>query len=203
MPQEVLPLRDRKRQRVRDTIIGTALDLFAEHGFAEVSVDDIVRRAEVGRTTFFRYFGDKQEVVFADESRLYDELDQQQLSITTRGPLTLLEALVELEPVVVGLCESVTADANVYRAHEQLLAANPELQERSDSKLRRLTATIERRLRERGTPVRLAVLAPQVACACFIAARELAGENADELVPEVRAAFAALIDRLAQGPDRQ
>ena len=52
-PQEVLPLRDRKRQRAREAIIDTALDLFAEHGFAEVSVDDMVKRAEVGRTTFF------------------------------------------------------------------------------------------------------------------------------------------------------
>jgi AcrR family transcriptional regulator len=153
---------------------------------------DIVKRAEVGRTTFFRYFGDKQEVVFADESRLLDELDRQQLSITTPGPQTLLEALVELEPVVVDLCESVTADANVYRAHEQLLAANPELRERSAGKLRRLTATIERGLRARGTPVRLAVLAPQLACACYITARELAGDDASELVPEVHAAFAEL-----------
>lgn len=192
MPQEVLPLRDRKRQRARDAIIGTALDLFAEHGFAEVSVDDIVKRAEVGRTTFFRYFGDKQEVVFADESRLLDELEQQQLSITTPGPQTLLEALIELESVVVSLCEGFAADAKKYRAHEQLLAANPELQARAAGKLRRLTATIERGLRERGTPVRLAVLAPQLACACYITAREIVGDDASELVPEVHAAFAEL-----------
>jgi AcrR family transcriptional regulator len=201
MPQ-VLPLRDRKRQRARDAIIDTALELFAEHGFAGVSVDDIVEQAEVGRTTFFRYFGDKQEVVFADESQLLDELDQQ-LPTATPGPLTLLEALVELEPVIVGLCKGATADAKKYRAHEQLLDANPELQARSAIKLRQLTATIERGLRQRGTPVRIGVLAPQLACACYIAAREIAGEKANKLVPELREAFAELLGSLAKGPGRR
>jgi hypothetical protein len=37
------------------------------HGFDKVSVSDIAERAEVGGTTFFRYFGDKQEVVFAKQ----------------------------------------------------------------------------------------------------------------------------------------
>ncbi|MFZ0376640.1 MAG: TetR family transcriptional regulator [Solirubrobacteraceae bacterium] len=198
---EVVPLRDRKRQRARDAIIDTALDLFAERGFAAVSVDDIVKRVEVGRTTFFRYFGDKQEVVFADESRLLDDLVEQ-LPMANPGPQTLLEALDELESVVTILCKGVAADAKKYRAHAQLLAANPELQARSDAKLRRLTATIERALRERGTPVRLAVLASQLACACYITARQIAGDKANKLVPEVQASFAELVGPLTESCDR-
>nr|WP_239001050.1 TetR family transcriptional regulator [Jiangella asiatica] len=60
-------LRDRKQQRTREAIIDAAHALFAERGFDNVTVTDIAERAEVGRSTFFRYFGDKQEVVFGDD----------------------------------------------------------------------------------------------------------------------------------------
>ena len=45
-------------------------------GFGGVSVGDIAERAEVGRTTFFRHFGDKQEVVFANEQALLDAIER-------------------------------------------------------------------------------------------------------------------------------
>src|SRR6266576_5880545 len=58
-------LTDRKRRRAMEAIRRAALELFDERGFDAVSVTDIAERAEVGRTTFFRYFGDKQEVMFS------------------------------------------------------------------------------------------------------------------------------------------
>ena len=59
-------LTDRKRRRAKEAIRQAALELFSERGFDAVSVTDIAGRAEVGRTTFFRYFGDKQEVLFSE-----------------------------------------------------------------------------------------------------------------------------------------
>ncbi|WP_270410249.1 TetR/AcrR family transcriptional regulator [Brachybacterium paraconglomeratum] len=40
--------------------------LFDERGFEDTTVDDIVAAAEISPRTFFRYFGKKDEVVFAD-----------------------------------------------------------------------------------------------------------------------------------------
>ena len=49
-------LQARKQEFVRDAIWTAAIDLFAEKGFEETTVDDIVAAAGTSRRTFFRYF---------------------------------------------------------------------------------------------------------------------------------------------------
>ncbi|MFI8593933.1 TetR/AcrR family transcriptional regulator [Microbacterium sp. NPDC078428] len=58
----------------RTTVVAAALDLFAQHGFEATSVEQIARAAGVSRSTFFRQFGGKEDVVFADHEALLDEL---------------------------------------------------------------------------------------------------------------------------------
>ena len=53
-------------ERLRDA----AFDLFAARGFDATTVDDIASRARVGRTTFFRHFRAKEDVVFPDHAAL-------------------------------------------------------------------------------------------------------------------------------------
>ena len=62
-PNPELSLRERKQRKTREAILAAAMDLFAERGFDRVTVDEIAARAEVGRTTFFRYLTDKQELL--------------------------------------------------------------------------------------------------------------------------------------------
>jgi AcrR family transcriptional regulator len=61
----VASLRERKRDRSRDEFVRAALDLFESKGFAETTIHEIADRAVLSTSTFFRYFGTKEEVLFA------------------------------------------------------------------------------------------------------------------------------------------
>jgi mycofactocin system transcriptional regulator len=43
-----------------------ALELFAQRGFEQTTVDDLAEAAGIGRRTFFRYFPSKNDVVYGD-----------------------------------------------------------------------------------------------------------------------------------------
>ncbi|MDR6199198.1 AcrR family transcriptional regulator [Microbacterium sp. SORGH_AS428] len=58
----------------RDDVVAAALDLFARQGFEATSVDQIAQAAGISRSTFFRQFGGKDDVVFADHELLLDRL---------------------------------------------------------------------------------------------------------------------------------
>ncbi|WP_040166713.1 TetR/AcrR family transcriptional regulator [Microbacterium gorillae] len=57
-----------------DTVVTAALDLFEAQGYDQTSVDQIAKAAGVSRSTFFRQFGGKDDVVFADHEVVLDEL---------------------------------------------------------------------------------------------------------------------------------
>jgi AcrR family transcriptional regulator len=56
-------LQARKQDFVRDAIWTVAIDLFAEKGFDETTLDDIVAAAGTSRRTFFRYFESKRDLI--------------------------------------------------------------------------------------------------------------------------------------------
>lgn len=59
-------LREIGRDAVRARITEVALDLFAEHGFEKVTVDQIAAAAGMSGRTFHRYFPAKEDVVVGE-----------------------------------------------------------------------------------------------------------------------------------------
>lgn len=69
-------LRARKKRRTRDRIYDAALDLFATRPYGEVTVEAICEHAEVGRATFFRFFGSKAGLLGEFGRRMSEQIVQ-------------------------------------------------------------------------------------------------------------------------------
>jgi AcrR family transcriptional regulator len=68
---------DRRIQRTRALLLSALLDLIVERGYEDVTVQDIVDRANVGRSTFYKHFLDKRELLLSGVDGLQALLSQQ------------------------------------------------------------------------------------------------------------------------------
>jgi AcrR family transcriptional regulator len=67
-------LRQRKKQRTRETIAAAARELFAERGYHATTLPDIAEAADVSTRTIFAYFPSKEDILFADFPLMKDAL---------------------------------------------------------------------------------------------------------------------------------
>jgi AcrR family transcriptional regulator len=183
-----LPLVERKQRQARQRIIEAARELFLERGFDGVSVGDIAERAEVGRTTFFRHFGDKQEVVFANEQELLDTIAAAKQAASACAPRNATEAVEQLRPILLALCAQATTNPDAYARHFQLIDQHPELVARDGMKMQQIADELNELLIHRGTDEATARFAAQIALACYQTAKYL-GNNARTLAKDTDAAF--------------
>ena len=66
-----MTLRERKKAETRATVLRVANEMFRKKGFDETTVEEICAAALVSKRTLFRYFGDKEGLVFPNrEERL-------------------------------------------------------------------------------------------------------------------------------------
>lgn len=77
----------------RDRLIEAAFALFEERGFEETTVDDVAERAGVGRTTFFRAFRSKEDVIFPDHGAVISAIrDRLATATAATAPVAVTEA---------------------------------------------------------------------------------------------------------------
>jgi AcrR family transcriptional regulator len=67
-------LRERKKQRTRETIARAARELFAERGYYATTLPDIAEAADVSTRTIFAYFPSKEDILFSDFALMKDAL---------------------------------------------------------------------------------------------------------------------------------
>jgi AcrR family transcriptional regulator len=125
-----------------------ALELFAERGYENTTVIDIVQRAGLGKTTFFRHFPDKREVLFGD-----GRLDGLVADAIAAAPAAAapLEAVAHALDAV-GRQAFTSARREFAARRRAVIAASPELQEREALKGLALTEAMASALSRRGVP---------------------------------------------------
>ena len=82
---------------VNERLVDAAFDLFAERGYEHTTVDDIAERAAVGRTTFFRYYRSKEDVIFPEHDQLIAAVQQR---LTTSSDSTAIVAVTDVVRLV-------------------------------------------------------------------------------------------------------
>jgi len=93
-------LRARKKERTRAAIARAALELFAERGYDAVTLTEVADAADVGHRTLFRYFADKEELLFGDDAAVQAHVRVALAARPATEPpgTAVLEALVSLAP---------------------------------------------------------------------------------------------------------
>lgn len=56
-------LREEKKEQKKETILKESITLFIEKGFEQTSIDDITRRANVAKGSFYSFFEKKEDVL--------------------------------------------------------------------------------------------------------------------------------------------
>ncbi|MFH8250547.1 TetR/AcrR family transcriptional regulator [Microbacterium sp. B2969] len=125
----------------RHAVVAAALDLFAAQGFEATSVEQIAQAAGISRSTFFRQFGGKDDVVFADHELLLDEL-RSYLSQPHDNPWA---AVCEASMWVF---KQFTADPELARRRYSVVRGVPALREREIVTVFRYERLFDEYLRE-------------------------------------------------------
>lgn len=173
-----------------------ALELYLEHGYDNVTVTHIAERAGLTRRSYFRYFPDKREVLFAGAERLPPAVAEAVLTADPdAAPLTAaLDALARVGAQIVEHVDGATERRTV-------IDASPELQERERTKTAAVIEAIRDALIQRQVNTRTAELIAQIATVAFnnafrrwIEAKEHAsfGSCLDAVTDELRAALAGM-----------
>jgi AcrR family transcriptional regulator len=67
---------DRRRQRTRHLLSEALVELIREKGYNTITVSDIIHRANVGRSTFYAHYRDKDDLLAGELDRVIDLLDR-------------------------------------------------------------------------------------------------------------------------------
>ena len=79
-----------------ERLVDAAFELFAERGYERTTVDDIAERADVGRTTFFRTYRSKEDVIFPGHDQLLAAIGQRLATSTDSTAIVAVTDAVRL-----------------------------------------------------------------------------------------------------------
>ncbi|KJS58630.1 TetR/AcrR family transcriptional regulator [Streptomyces rubellomurinus] len=147
----------------RERLVVAAVDLFTEQGYDATTVAQIAERAGVTKSTFFRHFPDKRELLVAGQETLS--------RLLAEGIADAPGDASPLEAVAAGLERASAAmgpgSRELAPRLKAAVAASAELQERDALKTVSLAAAMTTALVARGVPDPTAALAGELGVLAF------------------------------------
>lgn len=70
-----MPKPDRRVQRTRELLQKALIELISERGYGAITIQEIVDRANVGRTTFYTHYSSKNDLFMSCHEAVVSELD--------------------------------------------------------------------------------------------------------------------------------
>jgi AcrR family transcriptional regulator len=134
----VVPLRERRRQLLRDEILQAARELMAEKGFAATSMDDLAARAGISKPTLYSHFATKDDLIVAAATQLMQRLiDVIENELTGQSPLQSLLLLLRHSIILL-----FTEGRGAYRPIDPELMQLVSSREETRSYIQRIDAAI-------------------------------------------------------------
>jgi AcrR family transcriptional regulator len=147
----------------RERLERAALALFVERGYDATTVAEIADRAGLTKSTFFRHFADKREVLFGCQDILTERFST--AIATAPASATTIDCLAA---ALAAVALAFTAERHDLAPQRRaVIAANSELQERELLKRARLAAAMADALLARGIDEVSARLAAEVGVLAF------------------------------------
>jgi AcrR family transcriptional regulator len=115
---------DMSKPSARERLANAAFALFDEHGYEQTTVDDITERAGLGRTTFFRHYRSKEDVIFPDHDRLLEQVGER-LRTSSQGT-----ALAAVSDAVRLVLLHYVEEGDLARRRYKLTSGVPALRDR-------------------------------------------------------------------------
>jgi AcrR family transcriptional regulator len=190
------------KQSARDRLAEAAFALFAERGYEQTSIDDITERAGLGRTTFFRHYRSKEDVIFPDHDLLLAQIGER---LRTSSNSTALLAVSDAVRLVL---KHYVAEGDLARRRYALTSGVPALRDREIASVARYQRLFREFIADwMGDPAEPAPLRAELMAAAVVSAhnhvlrRWLRGESPDP-VAEVDLALRQVIDLFTAQGDR-
>ncbi|MFC0439489.1 TetR/AcrR family transcriptional regulator [Kutzneria buriramensis] len=95
---------DRRVRRTRRTLHEALIELVLERGYERLTVQDILDRADVGRSTFYAHFRDKEALLLASFDDIRDRLREDIDAAPDRPATLLFEHAYQHQRVYRALC---------------------------------------------------------------------------------------------------
>ena len=150
---------DRRVRRTRELLQKALIELIGERGYTEITIQDIVDRANLGRTTFYLHFNSKDELFISCHEAMVSEFPIGPLHALSREELLAPEAPVGMATAYQHLEQARPRLYAIFQSKDGPLI----LRRMRDSNAQQIEANLRAAFNETDSAITLNVLANYLA----------------------------------------